>query len=235
MSEHPIIEQVYAAKEDPRAANELIKQNLAFIKAQASKHLKRHCMEDEDEFSIAMIAFHEAITHYHKGKGAFFPYAALTIRSRLIDYKRKEARHIGHISLQEEDEVSSLEEKLADPHDAYAESDGLAATKQEIAELSKVMERFGISFTDIADNTPKQDRTLDACSKVIRYAGEHKEILDMLLSGGKLPLSLLCEETGIPRKTLERHRKYLLAMLLIQTNGYEIIRGHLHRVLKKEE
>jgi RNA polymerase sigma factor len=39
--------------------------------------------------------------------------------------------------------------------------------------------------------------------------------------------------SGVERKTLERHRKYVLAMLLIQTNGYEIIRGHLRRVLKQ--
>ena len=39
--------------------------------------------------------------------------------------------------------------------------------------------------------------------------------------------------SGCDRKTLERHRKYLLAMLVIQTNGYEIIRGHLRHVWKK--
>ena len=36
--------------------------------------------------------------------------------------------------------------------------------------------------------------------------------------------------TGVERKTLERHRKYLLAILLAFTNGYEIIRGHLCQV-----
>ena len=39
--------------------------------------------------------------------------------------------------------------------------------------------------------------------------------------------------SGVERKTLERHRKYILAMLLIQTNGYEIIRGHLRHVLRR--
>ena len=34
------------------------------------------------------------------------------------------------------------------------------------------------------------------------------------------------------RKTLERHRKYMVALLLIHTNGYEIIRGHLTQVMK---
>ena len=47
---------------------------------------------------------------------------------------------------------------------------------------------------------------------------------------GKLPITRLSEAVGVEKKTLERHRKYLLAMLLIHTNGYEIIRGHLRHL-----
>lgn len=35
-------------------------------------------------------------------------------------------------------------------------------------------------------------------------------------------------------KTLERHRNYLVAILLAYTNGYEIIRGHLSRIHRRE-
>ena len=37
----------------------------------------------------------------------------------------------------------------------------------------------------------------------------------------------LAAGSGVEKKTLERHRKYLVAILLAFTNGYEIIRGHL--------
>ena len=43
----------------------------------------------------------------------------------------------------------------------------------------------------------------------------------------RLPLAELAKGAGVERKTLERHRKYLVAILLAFTNGYEIIRGHL--------
>lgn len=93
------------------------------------------------------------------------------------------------------------------------------------------MQRFGVSFSDVAEHSPRQERTLEACRQAIRFAMADRTILDELLRTGKVPLSRLASGAGVERKTLERHRKYLVAMLLIQTNGYEIIRGHLHRVL----
>ena len=37
------------------------------------------------------------------------------------------------------------------------------------------------------------------------------------------------------KKTMERHRKYLVAVLLAFTNGYEIIRGHLYHLTGNRE
>ena len=235
-SEHQIIKAVYEAKEDPRKADDLIQAYIPFIRSETSKYLSRLSTERDDEYSIAMIAFYEAIMGYEKGRGAFLGYAALLIRSRLIDYGRKEARHQGHISLEEEmggEDGRTLMDTLADEHDYYGEFAHREVTRQEIQELAAVMESFGVSFSDVADNCPKQERTLSACAKVIRCGVENRELLHELLRTRKLPLSQLAALSGVERKTLERHRKYILAMLLIQTNGYECIRGHLYAVLKK--
>lgn len=230
-----IVQAVYAAKEDNQKADDLIRKYIPFIRAEASKFMSRICTESDDEFSIAMIAFHEAIIGYSRDRGAFLSYASTLIRSRLIDEFRKEQRHQNQISLdaQTDDDDRTMLEQLADARDHYEESQGLEATRQEIAELSAVMAGFGVSFADVADHTPKQDRTLQACLAAIGYAIENKALLDQLLQTRKLPLSQLVQGSGSDRKTLERHRKYILAMLLIQTNGYEIIRGHLRHVWKK--
>lgn len=232
--EHQMVRNVYMAKESMQKADELIRAYIPFIRSEVSRFIVRICTEQDDEFSIAMIAFHEAIQGYSKEQGAFLAYASLVIRNRLIDYQRKERRHQGHISLNEEqgDEGQPLLEQLADQNDHYEQTVNLEATRQEIEELSCVMAGFGVSFTDVAENSPKQERTLLACAAAIRYAAENKELLDELLRTKKLPLAQLVSGSGVERKTLERHRKYILAMLLIQTNGYEMIRGHLHHVLK---
>ena len=235
-TEHRIVKAVYGAKESADKADDLIRSYIPFIRSEATKFMGRLCTDQDDEYSIAMMAFYEAIMGYERGRGTFLGYAALLIKSRLIDYTRKEARHQGQISLDEEiggEDDRALVDTLADSRDYYEESACREATRQEIEELSGVMSQFDVSFSDVADNCPKQERTMEACAKAIRYAGENKKLLDELLRTKKLPLAQLVQGSGAERKTLERHRKYILAMLLIQTNGYEIIRGHLYHVLKK--
>ena len=94
--EHVLVSQVYKAKEDMEAADRLIGAYLPFIKSETAKYLKRPLIEEnDDELSIAMIAFHEAIRGYAKGRGAFLPFASMLIKSRLTDHMRREKRHRG--------------------------------------------------------------------------------------------------------------------------------------------
>ena len=51
----------------------------------------------------------------------------------------------------------------------------------------------------------------------------------------RLPIGRLAAGSGVERKTLEQHRKYMVALLLIYTNGHEIIRGHLKQVMMAGE
>ena len=94
------------------------------------------------------------------------------------------------------------------------------------------MEDFGVTLSDIAENLPRQQRTRTACQNALRFALDHPEIFDEFLRTKRLPLTRIAQGSGVSRKTLERHRKYLAALLLIWTNGYDIIRGHLVQVLK---
>lgn len=88
---HELTEQVYAAKTDSEAADALIRQYMGFIRAEAAKFLHRAPVEGQDEeFSIVLLAFYEAILGYEKHRGAFLAYASRGIRSRLIDHYRKE-------------------------------------------------------------------------------------------------------------------------------------------------
>ena len=233
--EHELIQQVYAAKEDMEAADRLIGSYMPFIKSETAKFLKRPPMEGhDDELSIAMIAFHEAVRGYSRSRGAFLKYAAMIMKSRLIDYRRKEQRHGNVISLDAPagEDDAPLSDTIADETDHNEAYVVREATRAEIEELTRQMREFGVPLSDVADNCPKQQRTLEACRKALWHAKEHPELLDELLKTRRLPIARLSEGSGTERKTLERHRKYMVALLLIYTNGYEIIRGHLTQVMK---
>ena len=137
--EHDIVRQVLQAQQDSYAADRLIERYLPFIRAEAAKFLQRPPTDSDDELSIAMIAFHEAVCGYDKGRGAFLPYAATLIRSRLIDYDRKERRHRGSVSLDAprgEEEDGSLLDTLADPSDHSGDLITREATAQMISTIT---------------------------------------------------------------------------------------------------
>ncbi len=235
--EHRIVSQVLAAQQDRQAADDLIAQYLPFIKSEAAKSMGRFPGSDDDELSIAMFAFYEAVMAYRPGKGSFLNLASLTIKSRLIDHYRKERRHQGQLSLDMQDnpdEETTLGQKIADPASDQQRSHDRWDAQQEITHFAQQLSALGISLTEVARNCPKQERTLRSCMKVLAYARQNEWILTQLTATGKLPVTALCKGAGVDAKTLERHRKYIVAILLAYTNGFEIIRGHLTMLGGKE-
>lgn len=234
---HEIIRRVLLAQDDPRAADELISQYMPFIRSETAKFIKRIPQEGcDDELSIAMFAFYEAAMKYQSGRGSFLKLASLSIRSRLIDYQRKEKRHTGLISLDQpigdEDGMTVLE-TVDSGKDEIGELTLRSAAKEEIREFSEKLASIGISLADVAEQSPQQERTRTACMNLLKYAQMHPELLRQLETSGRLPVQQLTEGTGVDKKTVERHRKYIAAILLAYTNGYEIIRGHLYHLREK--
>ena len=132
---HELTEQVYAAKTDPEAADALIRQYMGFIRAEAAKFLHRAPVEGQDEeLSIVLLAFYEAILGYEKHRGAFLAYASRGIRNRLIDHYRREKKHAKVVSLhepiQDGDEDALKIDHLEDPTNAIEASHRRSAAKR---------------------------------------------------------------------------------------------------------
>lgn len=234
-TEHDIVSQVQSAKTDSEAADALICQYMGFIRSETVKFL--HTAPEnghEDELSIAMLAFYEAVLAYEKSRGAFLPYAARAIKNRLIDHYRTEKRHGNVISLHTplggEEDGGELLDTIPDTVDHAGDYVVRTASRREIQEFSEKLAQFGLAFSDVADNCPRQERTFAACRRVLDFARTQPELLKRVEDTGKLPMGELAAGSGTDKKTMERHRKYLVAILLAFTNGYEIIRGHLCQV-----
>ncbi len=237
--EHQLLKEIAAAQKDTAAADRLIRQYQNFIFSQAKRFSPgaTHSQQEEHQ-SIAMLAFYEALLGYQKHRGNFLSYAARTIRSRLIDHYRKEKRHRGLVSLElpaAEEDGPTLMDTLPEEADRIEALTLRQASRQEIEEFGQQLQAFGLSFSQVAENCPKQQRTLTACQKVLAAARNHPETLEKLLNTKKLPMKELSALAGVEAKTMERHRGYLIAILLAFTNGYEIIRGHLYHLSAPQE
>lgn len=235
MSEIDLVEEVYRAKDDVVKADQLIERYIPYILKQVSNVLKKSISTKDEVYHIGLIGFNEAIRSYDQSRGNFLSYANLVIRSRVIDFMRKEHSKISTLSLD-----ASLNEDHQTLYDVLSKEESeeqyalQLATREEILELAKTLTTYQLNFSDIAENTPKQERTMEACRKVICCVINHPSLLEDVVKHKRLPIRKILKEVDVERKTIERHRKYLMAMMIIQTNGFELMRQHLYRVIKKK-
>lgn len=231
--EHQIVGEVMLAKQSSKAADDMVRRYLPFIKSEVKRFSVANDRDYDDYLSIAMFGFHEAVMAYSNTKGAFLPFASVVIKNRLIDYKRRESRHEAILSTDQEtdsDDSRTILDKLDVGTDNVAEYHSTEQTRIEIAEFAEALSTFDLELSDIMDNCPKQQRTLNACHAILDYAKKNRGLIDLMLATCRPPITQLSEGTGVSKKLIERHRKYLVAILLAYTNGFEIIRGHLNQM-----
>ncbi len=227
--EKSLLKEINEARSSSKNIDRFIEKYTPFIRSEVMRYAQiGEYVEKNDELSIAMFAFYEALMNYDKSKGAFFPLAKLYIRNRLIDYFRQGMDN--NLSLDDkiyDDSKTTLLDTIEDEKATIEYIQTRECTKDEIEEFQENLSQYNLTLSEIADNAPRQKRTIDVCLKALEYAKHHPDILDNLINTKKLPLATLVKEGGFDRKTLERHRKYLVGIFLAFTNGYVIIRGHL--------
>lgn len=119
----------------------------------------------------------------------------------------------------DEGKSRTLLEKIDAGHDEIAHRHARNAAKEEILEFSRQLSQYGLRLTDVADNCPKQARTMKACHQVLAYARKERILLDQFVASGKLPAIGAGRRRWRGEENMERHRKYLVALLLAYTMG----------------
>jgi RNA polymerase sigma factor len=198
---------VVQVKDDETALEDFVKSQEGFIIKAASRTSKHYITRSDDEWSIALSAFVEAVEKYDLEKGSFIAFAELLIRRRLIDWFRINSRN---------NEVIHVEDIENEP-DTSRESDEI---KLEIRALEEDLRLYGISFMDLADASPKAQKTRDACRKAINWIIENPLIINQMKESNQLPIKIIENNSGVPRKILERHRKYIIAVVEILAGDY---------------
>ena len=198
--------------------NELIQQYKPFIAKTVSSVCKRYIDEKDDEFSIGLLAF-----------------AELIIKRKVIDYIRKEARSAQNINidLQEGDDQESsqslIEAELS--IDEYRRQIEQEQRREEILYFQKQLKDYGLSFKELLENSPKHTDARQNAIKVAMTLVEHEELAAILYTKKQLPVKQLEQLVSVSRKTIERNRKYIIAMCIIITGDYIYLKDYLKGVL----
>ena len=194
----------------------------------AAKISGRILTKSDDEWSIALMATSEALDHYDEEKGDFWSYAAVVIKSRLFNLYRSNKRSEGEISVspsvfegevEEDDPELSMKLELQDRmvSEDTAENSSL---KEEILALTEELEEFHISFFDLAECSPRSQKTKQGCAEVIASFFLPPPLVELMRERGVLPAKELKERSGQTVKFLDKFRKYLITSALILDGDY---------------
>ncbi|MDD4572361.1 MAG: RNA polymerase sigma-I factor [Clostridia bacterium] len=226
------------AKSDEGLFDRLIKEQEIFILKCAGKTAHRYITKNDDEWSVSLLAFTQAIKSYNAERGGFLNFAELIIRRRLFDYYRSQNKYKGEVPVNPSVFCGDLDEEA---DDMYLQINIISQIKQtesnnlklEIKELSLILHNYGFCFFDLAEVSPKAEKTKKACAKAIAYLLENPLLLNELKISKKLPLKVIERDTKVPRKILERCRRYIIAVTEILSGEYPCLAEYM-RFIGKE-
>jgi len=223
---------VLRAQADERAREELINQQEKNILRVASRAKHRFVTMSDDEWAIALCAFSQAIDTYVPEKGAFFPYAEVLIRRSLIDAHRSNVRFSQEIMVSPDQFEGSAEE--GEPNlvlDATMQASIRAADttlRDEILAASEALKSYGFCFYDLTNCSPARASTRHECFRAAEAVVSSEESYLMLIRSRQLPIKYLVSEFEIPRKLIERYRKYIIAVAVIHAGDFPALQEYIH-------
>ncbi len=219
-------EQAAEAARSRRAREAFLEEHQDHILRLAAKITRSSLTKSDDEWAVAMFAVSQALDSWNSERGDFWPYAAVVMQSRLTDLHRKNARSDAEISVRPEafdGDVDDMDPDLGTQMEVreHAGVEVDTRLRDEIFALQEELDGYGISFFELAECSPKAEKTRKSCADLIRAMFTPPPPLtgDMKKSR-RLPISALLLRTGLPKKILERHRKYLVAGTLILDGDY---------------
>jgi RNA polymerase sigma factor len=177
-----------AASGDRQAREKLIEHYRPFILNEAQRVCRRSLKwGSDDELSIALIAFNEAIDAYRKSKeGSFNSLSRLVIKRRLIDYFRQSGKESDIPDSDNIDAMASVEEDWE-----------RSEREAEIEKFGRILSDFNLSFTMVAENQPRHRQTRERLRRAAIVLAGDRDLLDYLHSSGNLPKGRLCELAGV--------------------------------------
>lgn len=170
--------------------------------------------ENSDELSVALIAFNEAVAVFDPARGAgFATFARRVISQRLIDYFRKEKRHI-YVPLDTE-EWDAKHNRVALSLEEYHRKTEQEQLAETMLEFDRLLTEYGTSLDELADICPRHRDTRERLVYLAQMLSADEQLLSSFHRTKRLPATEVSRKFGVSKRILEKGRKYLAAMVII--------------------
>ncbi|MHB9143953.1 MAG: RNA polymerase sigma factor SigI [Symbiobacteriia bacterium] len=204
---------------DERAREELIATHRGFIHQVASRYCRRSLSwENDDELSVSLLAFNEAVNSYDPALGtSFLSHASTVIHHRLVDWFRRQPSvpvlSLDAAAASDEDSAAMLEVGPATA--AYQEEQEALDRVDDLLRYDQALQRYGTSLEELGHICPKHRDTRASLQGAAALLAAEANLMRQLLRSQQLPIRELQQRAGLSRKVLETGRKYVIAVALI--------------------
>lgn len=218
-------DRLQIAKEDDYERNKLIEEYRPFIASVVQKRVGRYVEYGiDDELSISLMAFNEAIDKFDRDQGNFLSFAKVVIQRRLIDYNRKN-RKINVVYNSDDDTVVELYDQKG--IERYNIENTNQLRKSEIQEYQEELLEWGLDFENLVNNSPKHKKRRELCKEIAQNLVNDEELMVYINKTKRLPIQKIEKKYKIHRKKLERSRIYILALIIIINGDYELLKDYI--------
>ena len=192
-------------------SNEFIKEHIPFIIKTINEITGRYiCLDNDEEISIGLLAFNEARQKYDYSKGHFLPYAKLVIKSRILNYLRKEKNN----NLKE-----SLEKLREDGFDfsqeLYNPIENQDILIEEMNILKTTIQDFGFELDDLVEESPKHKDTRNRAIDLSKKINDDNKIKESMYTNRRLPIKEISIKYVISQKIIKGSKKFIITVVIV--------------------
>lgn len=186
----------------------------------------------DDEASVALLALNEAIDAYDPERGVEFgTFLNTVVRRRIIDHQRRESRRrelpLSQLVGGDEEGRAEGAAVLLGAVEAHARRTEAQDRRAELEAYREELGDYGITLQELARVCPRHRdarvRALQVAWTIVR----DPKLRRHLQTRRELPLGELERRVAVSRKTMERQRKYLIALCLILMGDYGFLQEYL--------
>lgn len=207
--------------------DDFLKKHESLIKVFTSTVCKRYVDASDEEYSIGLLAFNEAIDQFQvEYNKKFLGFAEIVVRRRVIDYIKKEKRNqVRNVLF----EAVALEEEVSPQWsmDSFKKETEMSERKEEIERYELVLADFGLGFEELTKLSPKHRDARKSAADIAELIVRDDHLKYHILEKKTLPIKELLVQSQVSKSTLERQRKYILSLVLLLVGEYQYLKDYL--------